>query len=57
MNDTSNCKMAELRFCRKILFGYCNAEDYELEICPYLKVMEEIEKLSRESGVLRDDER
>lgn len=57
MNDTSNCKMAELRFCRKILFGCCNAEDYELEICPYLKAMEEIEKLSGESSRLYDDKK
>lgn len=30
--------------------GYCNVEDRDLEICPYLKAIGEIARLSVENG-------
>ena len=48
MNE-SKCEMARLRYCRKSSMGYCNAEDRDLEICPYLKAISEIAKLTVEN--------
>ena len=46
----SKCEMARLRYCRKSSMGYCNAEDRDLEICPYLKAIGEIARLVVENG-------
>ena len=45
----SKCEMARLRYCRKSSIGYCNAEDRDLETCPYLKAISEIAKLTVEN--------
>ena len=45
----SKCEMARLRYCRKSSMGYCNVEDRDLEICPYLKAIGEIARLSVEN--------
>ena len=50
----SKCEMARLRYCRKSSFGYCNAEDRDLEICPYLKAIGEIARLAVENGKHED---
>ena len=47
--------MARLKYCQKSSFGYCNAEDTDVEKCPYLKAIEEITKLSVENSKLEDD--
>ena len=46
----SKCEMARLRYCRKSSMGYCNAEDRDLETCPYLKAIGEIARLAVENG-------
>ena len=51
----SKCEMARLRYCRKSSFGYCNADDTDVERCPYLKAIEEIARLSVENSQLEDD--
>lgn len=48
MNE-SKCEMARLRYCRKSSMGYCNAEDRDLEACPYLKAIGEIARLAIEN--------
>lgn len=53
MNE-SKCEMARLKYCRKSSFGYCNAEDRDLKICPYLKAIGEISRLSVENMELED---
>lgn len=53
MNE-SKCEMARQKYCRKSSFGYCNAEDRDLETCPYLKVIEEIARLSMENMELEN---
>ena len=45
----SKCEMARLRYCRKFSFGYCNAEDRDLETCPYLNAIGEIARLAVEN--------
>ena len=45
----SKCEMARLRFCRKSSMGYCNAEDRDIETCPYLKAIGEIARLAIEN--------
>ena len=52
----SKCEMARLRYCRKSSMGYCNAEDRDLETCPYLKAIGEIAKLVAENGKYEDIE-
>ena len=46
----SKCEMARLRYCRKSSMGYCNAEDRDLETCPYLKAIGEIARLAIENS-------
>lgn len=46
--------MARHKLCRKSSFGYCCAEDRDLEICPYLKAIGEIARLSVENIKLED---
>ena len=50
MNNKSKCEMARLRYCQKTYFGYCNADDTDVERCPYLKAIEEIARLAVENG-------
>ena len=50
----SKCEMARLRYCRKSSMGYCNAEDKDLETCPYLKAIGEIARLAVENGKHED---
>ena len=45
MNNKSKCEMARLRYCQKTYFGYCNADDADVERCPYLKAIGEIARL------------
>ena len=42
--------MSRLRYCQKFYFGYCNADDTDVERCPYLKAIGEIAKLAVENG-------
>lgn len=46
----SKCEMARQRYCRKSSFGYCNAEDMDLETCPYLQAIGEIARLAVENS-------
>ena len=45
----SKCEMARQRYCRKSSMGYCNAEDRDIETCPYLKAIGEIARLAIEN--------
>ena len=47
--------MARLRYCQKSYFGYCNADDTDVDKCPYLKAIEEIAMLAVENIRLEDD--
>ena len=51
----SKCEMARLRYCQKSYFGYCNADDTDVEKCPYLKAIEKIARLAVENSKLEDD--
>jgi hypothetical protein len=53
----SKCEMARLRYCRKSSMGYCNAEDRDLETCPYLKVIGEIARLAVENSKYEDNQK
>lgn len=55
MNNQSKCEMARLRYCQKSYFGYCNANDTDVDKCPYLKAIEEIARLVVENSKLEDD--
>ncbi len=55
MSDQSKCEMARQRYCQKSYFGYCNAEDTDVEKCPYLKAIEEIARLAVENSELVED--
>ena len=46
----SKCKMARLRYCQKSSFGYCNADDKDVERCPYLNAIREIARLAIENS-------
>ena len=50
MNNKSKCKMARLKYCQKSSFGYCNADDTDVDKCPYLKAIGEISRLSVENS-------
>ena len=54
MNNKSKCEMARLRYCRKSYFEYCNADDTDVERCPYLEAIEEIASLVVENSKLKD---
>ena len=54
MSNQSKCEMARLRYCQKSYFGYCNADDTDVERCPYLKAIGEIAKLVVENIRLED---
>ena len=51
----SKCEMARLRYCQKSYLGYCNADDADVDKCPYLKVIREIARLAVENSKLEDD--
>lgn len=51
----SKCEMARLRYCSKSSFGYCNANDTDMENCPYLNAIEEIARLAIEDDLWDDD--
>ena len=51
----SKCEMARQKYCRKSYLGCCNANDTDVERCPYLKAIEEIARLSVENSQLEDD--
>ena len=42
--------MARLKYCQKSSFGYCNADDTDIDKCPYLKAIGEITRLAVENG-------
>ena len=46
----SKCEMARLRYCRKSSMGYCDAEDRDVERCPYLQIIGEIARLAVENS-------
>ena len=50
----SKCEMARQKYCRKSYFGYCNADDADVERCPYLKAIEEIARLAVKNSKLED---
>lgn len=50
----SKCEMARQRYCRKSSMGYCNAEDRDVERCPYLKAIGEVARLSVENMKLEN---
>ena len=52
----SKCEMARQKYCRKSYFGYCNADDTDVERCPYLKAIGEIAKLVAENGKYDDSQ-
>ena len=52
----SKCEMARQRYCRKSSMGYCNAEDRDLETCPYLKAIGEIARLAVENSKYDDNQ-
>ena len=51
----SKCEMARLRYCQKTYFGYCNADDTDVERCPYLKSIREIARFAVENSKLVED--
>ena len=55
MNNQSKCEMARLRYCQKSYFGCCNANDTDVDKCPYLKAIEEIARLAVENSKLEED--
>ena len=50
----SKCEMARPRYCQKTYFGYCSADDTDVEKCPYLKAIEEIARLAVENSKLEE---
>ena len=52
----SKCEMARLRYCRKSSMGYCNAEDRDVERCPYLLAISEIARLVVENSKYEDNQ-
>ena len=50
MSNQSKCEMARQKYCRKSSFGYCNANDTDVDKCPYLKAIDEIERLTVENS-------
>ena len=55
MSNQSKCEMARLKYCQKSYFGYCNADNTDIERCPYLKAIEEIARLAVENSKSEDD--
>ena len=53
--NQSKCEMAKQKYCQKSYFGYCNADDADVERCPYLKAIEEIAMLAVENSKLEED--
>ena len=55
MSNQNKCEMARLRYCQKSYFGHCNADDTDVERCPYLKAIGEIARLAVKNSKLEDD--
>ena len=55
MNNQSKCEMARQKYCQKSSFGYCNADDTDVERCPYLEAIEVIARFAVENSKLEDD--
>ena len=55
MSNQSKCEMARSRYCQKSYFGYCTAEDTDVDKCQYLKAIEEIARLALGNSKLEDD--
>ncbi len=53
----SKCEMARLKYCTKSSMGYCNAEDRDVERCPYLQAIGEIARLTVENMKLEDEKK
>ena len=54
MSNKSKCEMARQRYCQKSYFGCCNANDTDVDKCPYLKAIGEIARLAVENSELED---
>ena len=54
MSNKSKCEMAKHKYCLKSSFGYCNADDTDVERCLYLEAIEEIVSLVVENSKLKD---
>lgn len=53
--DRNVCNMAKLKYCRKSIFGFCNADEKELDICPYrIEILKSVNK-EKENILLEDD--
>ena len=52
--NQSKCEMARQRYCNKNYFGYCGAEDTDVERCQYLEAIEEIASLVVENSKLKN---
>ena len=50
----SKCEMAKQKYCQKSYFGYCNADDTDVDKCLYLKAIEEIARLAVENSKLEE---
>lgn len=55
MNNPSKCNMAYHKYCNKSSFGCCEANESELEKCPYLQAISEIARLVTEQVIHEDD--
>ena len=55
MLSVSKCEMARTKLCRKSSFGHCAADNIDLEICPYLKAIEEVARMAAEQVLNEDD--
>ena len=55
MSNQSKCEMARQEYCIKSSFGYYNADDTDIEKCPYLKAIREIARFAVENSKLEED--
>ena len=46
----NKCEMARLKYCQKSYFECCNANDTDVEKCPYLKAIGEVARLAVENS-------
>ena len=47
--NQSICEMARLRYCQKTNIRYCNADNTDVEKCPYLKEIGEIARFTKKN--------
>lgn len=50
----SKCEMAKEKYCNKSFLDFCEAKDEDIEICPYLKAIEEITRLTVKNMILEE---